>query len=310
MKGQTTLLTAVAIGATLLCLLGAAWLGPLGAMLNLLTPIAAAYLSMRFDLRAGVVVVAVVSLLLLQLAPLSVLVAYIGLFAVGSLLLPWLLQRRVAWDQAVLLAALASALVTLAMAFASMQADGSGFDRLIGQLLQAEIDQATQIYRDSGFSEVQLQELQGVIAGIAEFIRQTFYGLYLTGVLAIQLLCLAVLQRLKKTHYQIEGIAFDRWRLPVALVWVLIVAGFAMLVPQPQVMLLGRNLLAVLLPLYFLQGLAVVSSFLQRKTYPPVLKGMIYLMVFILNPLPLIITGVGVFDLWVDFRRPRQKNMK
>jgi uncharacterized protein YybS (DUF2232 family) len=74
-------------------------------------------------------------------------------------------------------------------------------------------------------------------------------------------------------------------------------------------MLIGRNLLAVLLPLYFLQGLSVVSSFLQRKTYPPVLKGMIYLMVFILNPLPLIITGVGVFDLWVDFRRPRKKNI-
>ncbi len=310
MKGQTALLTAVGIGVTLICLLGASWLGPIGAFLNLLTPIAAAYLSMRFGLQAGVVVVAVVGLLVLQLAPLSILAAYIGLFAVGSLLLPWLLQRRLPWDQAVLLAALGSVLATLVMAIASMLADGLQFDQLIGRLLQSEVDQAIQIYRDSGFSESQLQEMQGIVDGIAEFIRQTFYGLYLTGVLAIQLLCLAVLQRLKKAHYRIEGIAFDRWRLPVALVWVLIVAGFAMLVPQQQVMLVGRNLLAVLLPLYFLQGLSVVSSFLQRKTYPPVLKGMIYLMVFILNPLPLIITGVGVFDLWVDFRRPRKKDIK
>ena len=59
--------------------------------------------------------------------------------------------------------------------------------------------------------------------------------------------------------------------------------------------------------LYFLQGLAVVSSFLQRKKYPPAIKGLIYLLVFILNPLPMIITGVGVFDLWIDFRRPRNK---
>ena len=310
MKGQAALLTAVAIGFTLLCLLGANWLGPAGAFLNLLTPIAAAYLSMRFGLQAGVVVVVVVSLLVLQLAPLSILAAYIGLFGAGSLLLPWLLQRKLAWDQAVLFAALGSVLVTLTMAVASMFAEGVPFGRLIDGLLQSEVDQAIQIYRDSGFSESQLQEMQGIVAGIADFIRQTFYGLYLAGVLAIQLICLAVLQRLKKTHYRIEGIAFDRWRLPVALVWVLIVAGFAMLVPQPHVMLIGRNLLAVLLPLYFLQGLSVVSSFLQRKTYPPVLKGMIYLMVFILNPLPLIITGVGVFDLWVDFRRPRKKDIK
>jgi uncharacterized protein YybS (DUF2232 family) len=310
MKGQAALLTAVAIGVTLLCLLGANWLGPVGAMLNLLTPIAAAYLSMRYGLQTGVVVVTVVSLLILQLAPLSILAAYIGLFAVGSLLLPLLLQRRLPWDKAVLFTALGSTLVALAMAIGTMLTDGIQFDRLIAQLLQSEVDQAIQIYRDSGFSAAQLQEMQGIVDGIADFIRQTFYGLYLSGVLAIQFLCLAVLQRLKKTHYQIEGIAFDRWRLPVFLVWVLIIAGFAMLVPQPHVMLIGRNLLAVLLPLYFLQGLSVVNCFLKRKTYPPVLKGMIYLMVFILNPLPLIITGVGVFDLWVDFRRPRKKDIK
>jgi uncharacterized protein YybS (DUF2232 family) len=91
------------------------------------------------------------------------------------------------------------------------------------------------------------------------------------------------------------------------LIWVLILAGFGMLVPQDAVVTVARNALAVLLPVYFLQGLAVVNSFLLRKAYPPILKGMIYLMVFIFNPLPLIVTGVGVFDLWIDFRRPRKK---
>ena len=309
MRGQAALLTAVAIGVTLICLLGANWLGPVGAILNLLTPIAAAYLSMRFGLPAGAVVVTVVSLLILQLAPLPILAAYIALFAVGSLLLPLLLKRGMAWDRAVLITALGSASVALAMAVATVLANGIQFDLLVGRLLQSEVDQALQIYRDSGFTESQLQEMREVVDGIAGFIRQYFYGLYLASVLLIQLLCLAVLQRLKKAHYRIEGVAFDRWRSPAALVWVLIFAGFAMLVPQPSVVLIGRNLQAVLLPIYFLQGLAVVSSFLQRKTYPSVLKGMIYLLVFILNPLPLIITGVGVFDLWIDFRRPRKKDL-
>ena len=309
MRGQAALLTAVAIGVTLVCLLGANWLGPLGAILNLLTPIAAAYLSMRFGLPAGAVVVTVVSLLILQLAPLPILAAYLALFGVGSLLLPLLLQRGMAWDRAVVITAFGSASVALAMAVATVLTSGTQFDLLVGSLLQSEVDQALQIYRDSGFTESQLQEMREVVDGIAGFIRQSFYGLYLASVLLIQLLCLAVLQRLKKAHYRIAGVAFACWRLPAVLVWVLIFAGFAMLVPQPSVVLVGRNLLAVLLPLYFLQGLAVVSSFLQRKTYPSVLKGMIYLMVFILNPLPLIITGVGVFDLWIDFRRPRKKDL-
>lgn len=298
-----------AICITLVCLLGGNWFGPVGAFFNLLTPIPVAYLSMRFGLVAGAVAVAVVSLLLLWLAPVSVLAAYVGLFASGSLLLPALLRRHYPWDRAVLFSVLGTTLVTVALIGAAMLAQDLSLQQFIGELVQSEVDQAMAIYRAAGLSKSQLLELQQVVEQIAEFIRQSFYGLFLAAGLAIQLQSLAVLQRLKKGHYRIEGVAFDRWRLPAGLIWLLIVAGFSLLVPQPAVGLLGRNLLVVLLPLYFLQGLAVVSSFLQRKAYSPLFKGMIYLLVFILNPLPLIVTGVGVFDLWVDFRRPRKKKL-
>jgi len=309
MKGQAVLLTAGGIGVTLVLLMGGSWLGPAGAMFNLLTPVAAVYLGMRFGPTASMVVVAVISLLLLQLAPINSLAAYIGLFGTGSLLLPILLRRQLPWDRAVFFSALGAAAVMVVMIIAAVVADGSDLNTVIGKLVQSEVDQAMQIYRDSGFTAAQLQNMQGIIEQIGQLIRQTFYGLFLAGVLSIQLLSLLFLQWLKKDDYQISGVPFARWRLPVILIWVLIGSGFAMLAPLPWISLSGQNLLAVLLPLYFLQGLAVVSSFLQRKKIPPFLKGMIYLMVFILNPLPLIITGVGVFDLWVDFRRPRKKDI-
>ena len=64
MKVQSALLTAAGIGVTLLCLLGVSWIGSAGAFLNLLTPLAAAYLSMRFGLKSGIVVVVVTAALL------------------------------------------------------------------------------------------------------------------------------------------------------------------------------------------------------------------------------------------------------
>jgi len=309
MKGQAILLTVAGIGVTLALLLGASWLGPAGAMFNLLTPVAAAYLGMRFGPAAAGVVVTVVCLLLLQLAPLSSLAAYLALFGTGSLLLPVLLRRQFPWDRAVLYSALGATAAMLALLTAAVVIDGADVTAVISKLVQSEVDQALQIYRDSGFNESQLKEMQGVVEQIGQFIQQTFYGLFLAGVLAIQLLSLLFLQWLKKEYYQISGAPFARWRLPAFLVWGLIAAGFAMLAPVVPLSLVGRNLLAMLLPLYFLQGLAVVSSFLQRKKYPPVIKGMIYLLVFVLNPLPLIITGVGLFDLWIDFRRPRKKDI-
>lgn len=309
MKVQSALLTAVGIGVTLLCLLGISWIGSAGAFLNLLTPLAAAYLSMRFGLRSGIVVVAVTSALLLQLATTYTLLAYLGIFGVGSLLLPWFLRQQLPWDRAVLYATIGSAVVTAVMMLAAVAAGGINIQTLIDQMIQAEVDQAMQIYRDSGFSESQLQNMQQIVDGLAEFIGNSFYGLYLASILAIQTFCLLLLQQLKGNWYQISGAPFAHWRLPAGLIWVLIAAGFMLLLPVEIVASVGRNMLVVLLPLYFLQGMAVVNNFLQKKSYPPLVKGLIYLLLLILNPLPIIITCAGIFDLWIDFRRPRQKKI-
>jgi len=283
-------------------------LGPLGAMLNLLTPVAAAYISMRFGLQAGVVLVTVVSLLLLQMAPLYTLVAYLALFGVGSLLLPFFLRQQYPWDRAVFLSVSGATLAAAAMAVTAVLSGGGRFDLLIGQVIQTEVDQAMEIYRQAGLSESQLQQMQELVAGLAAFIQSSFYGLFVAALLAVQMACLGLLQRLKKNYYRIAGVPFAQWRLPATLIWPLILAGFATLASSEPLVLLGRNLLAVLLPLYFLQGLAVVGSYKKKKAYPAAVKGLIYTLLFIFNPLPLIITGVGVFDLWIDFRRPRKKD--
>ncbi|MEA3545654.1 MAG: DUF2232 domain-containing protein [Thermodesulfobacteriota bacterium] len=309
MKGQPLLLTAAGIGVTLLCLLGISWIGPAGAFFNLLTPLAAAYLSMRFGLRTGIVVVVVTSALLLQLATMYTFLAYLGIFGVGSLLLPLFLRQRVPWDRALLYASVGSAIATAVMIMLAVVASGINIQTLIEQMIQSEVEQAMQIYRDTGFNESQLQNMQQVIDSLAEFINQSFYGLYLASLVAIQTFCLLLLQRLKGHYYQISGTPFAQWRLPAGLIWILIGAGFFLFLPVTTVSLLGRNLLVVLLPLYFLQGMAVVNSFLQAKPYPPPVKGLIYLLLLILNPLPIIITCAGVFDLWIDFRRPRQKKI-
>jgi len=309
MKGQAVLYTAAGIGFTLLCLLGISWIGPAGAFLNLLTPVAAAYVGMRFGLRASIIVVAVTSLLLMQLATTYTLVAYLGMFGSGSLLLPFFLRRNCPWDRALFYATLGSAIATGVMVLVTVFSTGTNLTALIDHVIQAEVDQAMLVYRDSGLTDSQLREMQNVTAKLAEFIGSSFYGLYLAAVIAVQSLCLLILFRLKKKAYQVAGTPFGQWRLPAKLIWGLIVAGFALFVPFDGVVFVGRNLLVVLLPLYFLQGMAVVNSFLQRKTYPPFIKGLIYFLLLVLNPLPIVVTSVGVFDLWIDFRRPRQKNI-
>ncbi|MDT8421285.1 MAG: DUF2232 domain-containing protein [Desulfuromonadales bacterium] len=306
---QQAALTVAGIALTLLCFLGATQLGPTGAMLNFLTPLPVCYLSLRLGMRTGVMVVAVSGLVLGMFIPLYSLVTYFGLFGVGSLLLPYLLKRKIGWDWAAAATVVAVTIAALLLVGSYLLVSDESPGVLLDQYLQAELDLAVQAYQDAGLTGSELEQMKEIAGQVAEFIRSTFFGLYLTGALAVQLLTLALLHRFKASHYQIHGVPFARWRLPAPLIWALILSGFALLVPQELLQLVARNALALLLPLYFLQGLAVVSNFLQRRALPPLLKGMIYLMVFIFNPLPLIVTGVGVFDLWIDFRRPRKKDL-
>ena len=53
--------------------------------------------------------------------------------------------------------------------------------------------------------------------------------------------------------------------------------------------------------------MAVVAAWMLRRGIPPFVRGLIYVLTLLLNPLPVIVTGVGIFDLWADFRKPRPK---
>lgn len=309
MKGEAVLYGIAGAGLTLLCFMSAYWLGPVGAFINMLAAVPVCYLVMRFGLNVGAVTALLIAAALWQLADVATLSSYLGLYMVPSLLLPYLLSKGQAWDRALLISCVVTLLAAGVILLGYLQYSGQEPGVLIESYLQSEVDTAMQAYRDANLSESQLAEIKDVATQVADFIRKTFVGLYAVGVLVIHLLTLLLVQRFKKDRYTIEGVSFSQWRLPALLIWILIAAGFALLVPAAPVSLAGRNLLAVLLPLYFIQGLAVVSCFLQRKTWSPALKGLVYVMVFLLNPLPLVVTGVGIFDLWVDFRRPRKKDL-
>jgi uncharacterized protein YybS (DUF2232 family) len=307
MKGEAVVYSIAGVGVTLLLLLSSHWLGPLGAFTSMLAALPTCYLVMRFGVPTGLTVVALSALALTQLVDLTAVINYLGLYAVPALLLPSLLRRFWPWDLALLVSGLVTLLVAGILLLSYVQISGQEIGPLVDRYLQAEVDVAMQAYQGGGFSASQLSDLKEVAIQVAEFIRKTFVGLYAAGVLVVHLVTLGLLQRFKRERFQIAGTVFAQWRLPALLIWLLIAAGFALLVPWPPVSLTGRNLLAVLLPLYFVQGLAVVCCFVQRKSWPPALKGLVYVLVFLLNPLPLVVTGVGVFDLWVDFRRPRKK---
>ena len=94
------------------------------------------------------------------------------------------------------------------------------------------------------------------------------------------------------------------WKAPEPLVWGLIASGFVLFLPGAG--LLGAaalNLLLVIAACYFAQGLAVIAYFFNKNNVPRFLRGLTYVLIIFQQIFTLLVVGLGLFDLWGDFRR-------
>jgi uncharacterized protein YybS (DUF2232 family) len=102
--------------------------------------------------------------------------------------------------------------------------------------------------------------------------------------------------------------SLNYWKSPEVLIWGVIGAGSITLFPSEPLRILGMNVLIVLMDIYFFQGIAVVSYFFETKNVSRSSRILLYSFI-IVQPLSiLLIIGIGVFDVWADFRKQSSKN--
>lgn len=93
------------------------------------------------------------------------------------------------------------------------------------------------------------------------------------------------------------------WKAPDILVWFLIGSGGFLMLPGSTLKIVGLNCLLVLLMVYFFQGIAIVSFFFEKKRFPRPLRIFLYSLIAVQQVVLLVIIGLGVFDMWLNFRK-------
>jgi uncharacterized protein YybS (DUF2232 family) len=293
---------------TLLLHFLAAAMGPFGFAANLFMPFPAVYAFMRHGRQAGIGIVLLVAGFLYMGDGFSSAGGYLLQFGLAAVVLPLLMTGGMAWDRAVtatLLLVAVSAAVVLGI-FA--QSRGLPVNSLVAEHVQAEVERALSFYRGADLPAERLAEIEAVAHGVAEFLSVAYPGLAVVATGVMLLLTVLLLWRFSKAHYLLPGPPFHAWKAPEQLIWILIISGFAAFFSAGLLHQLALNLLTILLPVYFLQGLAVVNYLFRRKGITPAFRILGYLLMTLFNPLPMIVTGIGIFDLWIDFRKPRVQN--
>jgi uncharacterized protein YybS (DUF2232 family) len=76
-----------------------------------------------------------------------------------------------------------------------------------------------------------------------------------------------------------------------------------LMVLSPPLQPAAYNLLLIEAFFFALQGLAVVAYFARRLAAPALLRGAVLLLVLINPWAPQILAVLGLFDIWINFRR-------
>ncbi len=166
------------------------------------------------------------------------------------------------------------------------------------------------LYRDSGhFPAGDLEAIKAFIAQLREQVARLFPALLLTSIICTVWLNIFIGQWLMKKRdlALVKREDLKNWRLPELLVWPVIMAGSALLVPNEMFNTVGLNVGLVLLVLYLSQGLAIVSSLMQKWSLPLTIRIITYSILFLQIYGIGFVAVLGLADVWVDFRKPRLK---
>ena len=235
---------------------------------------------------------------------------YLIQFGIPGAVLPWLMNRGMAWDKAVVVVIWTMTVASLGGILIFSVAAGESPLAMIGGLIDKEITQTAMVMEEmfagTDLPAAQRKEIAEAVENMAAFLQKAYPGIVVTvaGLMTLGLVLLLAL--LARGRYTLPGKTFPQWKAPEPLVWVLILSGFIVAFADGWLATFALNLLVILLPVYFLQGLAVIDCFFRRKAFSPVVRTIGYLLVTLVNPLPMLVTGIGVFDLWADFRKPRE----
>ncbi len=203
---------------------------------------------------------------------------------------------------------LAAALAVLGYFFGSL----SLMRAALRAALRENLEISLKVYEKVGFSGESLDLLRERAPQIIDVVLRIMPALAFLCFVTVILINLFFLYRRFPGHQTSFVSTGDvrEWKSPEPLVWCFIVAGFSLFLPVGGgLKALALNAFLGIAVFYFLQGLAIVAYYFHHKHVPYFLRSLAYILIVFEQLFTLFVVGLGLFDLWGDFRRLKKKNL-
>jgi len=270
----------------------------IGIALSIFTPLPLILLSLRRGPLGGAMGLLFLFLLLHFSSSFPRAISFLLEFGGVALVLGEGIRREWRSERAVLLATLCGGAGTFLLLISYMVRLRVGLSGLIGKQVLGRLQEIRGVFERMGPSPISWSSLQ-------DFFLQSYPALLFLSILFGATLNYYLAQRIRgsgRSEAKRSSVPFSSWSIPDSWVWGFILALLFYLLPDPYKRV-GLNLLLAFLGLYLLQGIAISSSLFRRWRLPVALRIPIYLLSFMQPFLLFFFAGIGIFDVWVNFRK-------
>jgi uncharacterized protein YybS (DUF2232 family) len=164
--------------------------------------------------------------------------------------------------------------------------------------------------KTSELSEENIVELKEITEQLKLIFSRMFPGLVGTMVLLTVWINLIISQKVIYLTGMSSGWQeFRHWKLPDYLVWSAILTGVLIIIPYQHLNDIGYNLIIITSTLYFMQGLSILSNLFCDWSVPQPVRIIMYLLMMIQAFGILLLMLIGLADVWIDFRKIRNKSI-
>ncbi len=298
----------IATGITITCLILAAsmYLPIIGSFIAILIPLPTLFFRSKLGRMPGMIIPVLTIIILIVLTGS---VSFNVIFFVELLLLGFVLSELFALNLSIEKTIIYACSVVLLSGIIFLlflsNISGIGIIALISEYVAKNLELTMALYKNIGMPDDNirlisdsLEQIQNVLVGIIPAL--TIVSSLI--VIWINLLIIKPILKSKNLLYPEFG-RLNQWKTPDLLVWVAIGCGVLLLLPNQTLKLIGLNGILVMMPIYFFQGIAVVSFYFEAKRFPRTLKILLYGIIFLQQIILLIVIGLGFFDMWLDFRK-------
>lgn len=234
-------------------------------------------------------------------------VFFAGLLLVGFIL-GELLEFRFPIDKTVLYTCGAVLIGTIVSLLIFSSVSGKNLFTILSQYVAHNIELSMALYQSLGMSDENLRLIRGSLSKIQYVLVRIIPALTIASTLLVIWINILVSKALLKGKFRLhpDFEKLNQWQAPDFLVWAVIGCGLLMLFPAGAAKLLGLNVLLIAMTIYFLQGMGIVSFLFEKIKAPRFLKIVVYILIPLIQLAWLAVIGIGLFDMWFDFRKLKQ----